>query len=191
MRVGMACLTPFEQVLGARFHHLMPQLRQLHGARAPSWAGQVTVTGAPTWAGRLVARFAGFPAEMQKAPFTLAIKAGAKEGTETWQRSFDGHELTSQIWIDEKTGQMREKIGAVMVELVPVVKVDALHIDVEAAWLLGSLRLPASLTPQSHVVIWQDEAGRYRFDIGAQIPMIGHLIRYEGWLRPAEASRFV
>lgn len=183
-------MTPFEAALGARFHHLNPQLRQLHGGRAPNWAGQVTVTAASGMLGRAIARRAGFPSEMQAAPFQISILA-QDDGSEVWHRDFDGHVLRSRLWYDAETGDLREKLGPATVVLRPQVRADTLNIHLGKTCILGRWTLPKGLALRSDIAIWQDEAGRYRFDIKASMSGIGQIIAYEGWLRPATQSRFV
>ena len=183
-------MTPFETVLGPRFHHLMPQLRQLHGARAPLWRGQVSVQTASGLLGRAIARFGGFPSAMQKAPMTIHI-APQQGGSEIWTRDFDGHVLKSTIWVDEATGDLRETIGPASFILRPQVRADTLHVHLGKTLLFGRWTLPKGLAVKSDSSIWQDEAGRYRFDIKASLSGLGQFMRYEGWLRPEMQSGFV
>jgi len=182
-------LSPFEAALGNRFHHLMPQIRQLHGARTRRWSGQVTVTAGQSRLGRWAARLAGFPPAMDREEFSLHIDDG-KSGTEVWHRAFGSRTTTSHLWWDADAGALREKVGPITYVLVPSVAEDRLILTVEDTKLLGRWALPSFLAPASHVKVWQDEAGRYRFDISAEAKLTGPLIRYQGWLRPDETGRF-
>lgn len=182
-------MSPFETALGPRFHHLMPQIRQLHGARTRCWSGQVTVTAAQGRLGRWAARLAGFPTAMDRGEFSLRIDTDAN-GAEDWRRAFGSHITTSSLWWDASAGLLREKVGPITYVLVPSVVEDRLILAVKDTKLFGRWALPSFLAPGSQVKIWQDEAGRYRFDISAFSKLTGPLIRYHGWLRPDEAGAF-
>jgi len=182
-------VSPFEAALGPRFHHLMPQIRQLHGARTRRWSGQVTVTAAPGRLGRWAARLAGFPAAMERADFSLRID-DTGQGTEVWRRVFGTRSMTSRLWWDDAAGLLRETVGPVSYVLVPSVAEDRLLLRVQDTKLFGRWTLPSFVALASQVKIWQDEAGRYRFDISAVSKFTGPLIRYHGWLRPDEAGAF-
>lgn len=181
-------MTPYETALGARFHHLMPQLRQLHGARVPEWRGQVSVTRGAGLAG-LAARLAGLPSDMDMAPCMLRIEPQA-DGSEQWTRDFGGQGLSSVLWYDADAGDLMERMGPVLCTMEAEVRADTLHLSVRRGLLYGKWPLPGGLSPNVRGVVWQDEAGRYRFDIDLELPMLGRLLRYEGWLRPARAAEF-
>lgn len=178
-------MSPFETALGERFHLLPPQVRQLHGRRTARWTGQVTVSVAPNPLARLLGKIVSFPPAMEKAPFALELTQ-SEEG-EVWRRTFDGHETTSVLQFREPD-LLVETFGPVRLVMRPSVKVDQLTCDVQAAWLFGRVSIPAALVPRSDVTVWQDEAGRYRFDIKGRYPLLGGAIRYRGWLLPAEAA---
>ena len=55
---------------------------------------------------------------------------------------------------------------------------------VERARLFGVLPLPARLFDGVRCRESQDEAGRYTFFVKARLPVLGLLVRYEGWLAP-------
>ena len=125
---------------------------------------------------------------MEKSPFKLTLETGA-DGSETWVRDFNGHKTISTIRSSEP-GQLEEIFGSTRLKLSTQVKADQLHMRVIAAALWGRISLPARLVPRSRAHVWQDEAGRYRFDIESDIPLGGRLIRYFGWLRPDAPQGF-
>jgi len=186
---GISSMTPFETVLGAQFHHLNAQIRQLHGGRAPVWRGQVSVETGRGLLSRLAARLAGLPPQMENAPFVIGIE-GHADGTETWTRQFGAHRTRSRIAAGADGTHLEESFGAVQLRLLAQVKVDALHVSVSEAHAFG-VRVPGALTPRSACNIWQDEAGRYRFDIKATLGTRTPIVRYFGWLRPDVQSAFV
>lgn len=176
--------SPFERALGAQFHRLAPQVRQLHGGRVSEWRGQVSVAHGRGGMAALARRAGGFPPAMERAPFALSVEP-SRDGAEIWIRSFDGFETRSRLWHDPQTGQLLEQFGAVTCALSPTEKLDALQIQVDGGWLWRRVPLPGPVVPRSEVSVWQDEAGRYRFDISAGLQWGGPVIHYQGWLRAA------
>ena len=55
----------------------------------------------------------------------------------------------------------------------------------EPVRLFGMLRLPASLFEGVRCREFEPEEGRYGFDVEARLPLVGRVIRYQGWLEPA------
>jgi hypothetical protein len=54
-----------------------------------------------------------------------------------------------------------------------------------ARWTCLGLPLPLLLAPRIHAREWQDEQGRFRFEVAVALPIAGDVIRYTGWLVPA------
>ena len=54
------------------------------------------------------------------------------------------------------------------------------------AWVF--LGLPRFLAPRSDTREYQDEQGRFRFDVRLSLPLIGLLAHYRGWLMPEKAG---
>ena len=52
-------------------------------------------------------------------------------------------------------------------------------------WTVFGLRLPLALAPRIEAREWQDEAGRFRFDVAVALPLAGEVVHYTGWLVPA------
>jgi hypothetical protein len=53
-------------------------------------------------------------------------------------------------------------------------------------WSLLGLRLPRFLAPRIAAREWEDEDGRFRFDVRLGFPLAGEIVHYAGWLRPVE-----
>ena len=47
---------------------------------------------------------------------------------------------------------------------------------------IGVLPLPRFLTPNTSASADVDREGRYRFDVTIELPFIGRLVGYSGWL---------
>jgi hypothetical protein len=174
----------YPHVLGPVFTDLPPLLQRLHqpGALAV-WAGQASVTRGR---GPLVAAVAGvfgFP-KAGDHPVEVRFTTGAN-GRETWARRFAGRLMRST----QEAGQGRdawlivERFGPFRFSLALDWDGTRLNI-IPRAWALGPLPLPRSLMP--HGPAWEAETdGRFRFHVEIILPLIGPVVRYDGWLLPA------
>ena len=101
------------------------------------------------------------------------------ETRETWQRDFGGAPMVSRL--REWNGRLVERLG-----LVEFVFSLGAH-DGEILWattgvrLFGVIPLPSSWFARVRCRE-RERNGRYEFLVEAALPLIGPLIRYEGWL---------
>ncbi|MCD9030625.1 DUF4166 domain-containing protein [Luteimonas sp. Y-2-2-4F] len=173
--------TLFQQLLGARFYRLPASLRALHGIRGEGlYAGRATVVRGTRPLARLCARIAGLPPGMEDVPTTVAFVADARG--ETWRRDFGGKAMQSRLW--RRGPWLCERLGPLQFRFALHARDDAIHWEVAAVRLLGVLPLPAALFSQVRCRE-RERAGRYEFRVEAAMPLIGPLVRYEGWLEPA------
>jgi len=93
--------------------------------------------------------------------------------------------MRSRVWL--RNGLLMERLGPCTFgyRLVRIGK--ELAWTVERARVFGIIPLPASMFDGVRCRESEDEAGRYRFSVEARLPVIGLLIRYEGWLQYAAA----
>jgi hypothetical protein len=125
-----------------------------------------------------LARLAGFPPEGAAVPVRLRIREGASR----WERDFDGHRMCSQQRLVEYKGQMliAERFDGqpleVWMRLEPYT--NGLRYVSVAARIWG-IPIPA---PQVKASVKGDLPGRIRTEIDIQLPLIGRLVRYRGWL---------
>lgn len=172
--------TVFQQVLGAAFFRLPESLRRLHGVRGRArWVGQATITRGQNPLARVCATIAGLPPARQDVTTTVDFDCSA-DG-ETWRRDFGGARMVSRLRC--RNGHLQERMGAVQFRF-------ALHVNEGALWwrvagvrLFGVLPLPVA--PFDGVRCREREVdGRYEFLVEADLPVLGRLARYEGWLLP-------
>ena len=76
-----------------------------------------------------------------------------------------------------------ERLGPLRFRFSLHVYDEALHWRVQRVRLLG-LPLPAGWFDGVHCREYEQD-GRYAFQVEAALPLVGMLIRYEGWLEPA------
>jgi saccharopine dehydrogenase-like NADP-dependent oxidoreductase len=156
-----------------RTAHAFDPARDLHG--------RVDVDGAQTWLARVVARAVGFPATGRDLPAAVTME---RDGDgEIWIRRFGTYEFRSILNAGDRPGALTERFGALTFDLDARADASGFTLAITRA-RLGQIRLPRVLTPQTQAAAHVDEQGRYRFDVTIEMPLIGRLVRYRGWLQP-------
>lgn len=173
--------TLFQQLLGAPFFRLPSSVRLLHSVRGHGrYAGRATIARGRNPIARLCAAIAGLPPSADNVPTTVDFHTDASG--ETWQRDFGGRPMRSRLRARDRL--LYERLGPMQFRF-------ALHVHDGAIWwqtvgvrLFGLLPLPKSWFARVRCREREHE-GRYEFLVEASLPLIGRLIRYEGWLEPA------
>ena len=176
--------TLFQTLMGASFYSLSPAVRALHNVRGRArYAGRATIERGRNPLGRLCAAAAGLPKAREDVPTTVDFDT--RPDGETWLRSFGGQRMRSRLRVDGR--HLFEQMGPVRFRF-------ALHAHDGSLWwrvggvkLLGVLPLPASWFDRVYCREGEAE-GRYTFEVEASLPLCGRLIRYEGWLEPADPA---
>ena len=172
--------TVFQQVLRAPFFNLPDSLRALHSIRGRGeYAGQVSIERGSNPLARLCGAIAGLPPAMTGAPLRVEFTADARG--ETWRRNFGGRPMTSRLKC--RKGLLCERLGPVQFRFLLHTADGAIYWNLAGVRLLGLLPLPAALFGQVQCRE-REHAGRYEFRVEATLPLLGPLIRYEGWLEP-------
>ncbi|MGG6461872.1 DUF4166 domain-containing protein [Solilutibacter silvestris] len=178
-------ITLFQRLLGAEFFHLAPAIKTLHGRRGEfRYAGIASVRRGRGLPKALLARIARLPPAMEDAP--IAIRFNASPESESWQRRFGSASMQTRL--QARDGLLKERLGPCTFAY-RLVRVDKeLAWTVERARVLGIVPLPAKLFDGVRCRESQDDAGRYCFFVEARLPVLGLLIRYEGWLEPDDGA---
>ncbi|KAF1686014.1 hypothetical protein B1992_09935 [Pseudoxanthomonas broegbernensis] len=173
--------TVFQQVLRAPFFTLPDAVRALHSIRGRgTYAGRVDIQRGTNALARLCAAVAGLPPAMRDAPLRVEFTAGAD--AETWRRDFGGHPMASRLRC--RDGLLVERLGPLQFRFALHTAGGAVYWNAVGARLFGIVPLPARLFAQVRCRERVHE-GRYQFLVEATLPLLGLLIRYEGWLQPA------
>ena len=175
-------LSPFQQALGAQFATLPDVLQQFHtntGTRV--FSGRADITHGRGAYAALAVRLAGFPPPGDDVPVTLRVTPTA--AGERWDRRFGNHLTCSDLHYEPAQNCIVERFGRVECDLSLGVTDHRLNVGVSGARLFGA-PLPTAFLPRSESAEWQDDQGRFRFDIAAYLGRDRLLIRYAGWLLP-------
>jgi hypothetical protein len=175
----------YRRLLGEAWDRLPASVRALHDLQGETRvAGRAEVDRGTGLLSRLVATVVGFPAAGGEVPVEVTFQV--RDGIETWQRRFAGQRFSStqEEGRGRSEGLVVERFGPVRVGMALVVEGDRLRLVVRR-WSLFGLPLPLALAPNGEA--WETEAeGRFRFHVEIRHPWTGLIVRYRGWLAPAE-----
>lgn len=182
---GASMPTLFQQALGAAFFWTAPCVRRLHSVHGQArYRGISRIECGANPLARLCARAAGLPSAGDAVPTTVTFDASQRG--ETWRRDFGGKQMISQLAY--RDGLLRERLGPMQFRFWLHAGEDgALWWQVVGARLFGVLPLPKGLFDGVRCRERERE-GRYEFLVEAALPLLGLIVRYEGWLEPEDAD---
>ena len=183
--------TVFETTLGKETVARLPlAVRTFHGlSGAPVWRGAADIETGGGWPGRLLRRMLGMPEAAGDIPVTVDRLSGSQQGcggTEIWTRNFAGQRFSWRLQA-QQSGCVIETFGPLSFTLDLAADTSGLEMPV-AGWRFCGIPMPRFLRPLSQAREFEDDHGRFRFDVRLSLPVLGLLIHYLGWLSPADQS---
>ncbi|MCV9963622.1 DUF4166 domain-containing protein [Pararhizobium sp. BT-229] len=179
-------LSLYERALGkASFDDLPAAIRALHDRRSEKrFTGLATVRRRYGLFGHLIGWLFGFPHTGEGIPTSVEITR-TQDG-ETWERRFGDQVLRSSLSLpaDGKPGRITESLGGVSFDIDLDARLGRLYYPVGLA-RIGRFPLPWFLTPRSDTVEHLTGDDRFYFSVKVDLPFVGHLVTYEGWLLDA------
>jgi hypothetical protein len=177
--------TPYQRVLGEAFGRLVEPVRTLHSFETIArYRGEALIKGAANPLGAIVARVFGFPRGGSDVP--VDVELTRKDGIETWTRTFGGSTLesTQEAGCGRYEGLVVERFGPTRFGMAATEEDGRLGL-VLRRWDLLGVPMPRWLMPR---VISGEHAddGRFHFLVDISLPLLGQLVRYEGWLVPRD-----
>jgi hypothetical protein len=172
--------TLFQTLLGAPFFTLPDAVRLLHSSRGRlRMAGRATIAGGANPLARLCAWIAGLPRAAEDVPVTVEFIADP--AGERWHRDFAGVRMSSRL--RARGGRLVERRGPLQFRFLLHVNDGMLFWNTVGVRLFGIVPLPSWLFADVGCCEREHE-GRYEFLVEAVLPLIGRVVRYEGWLVP-------
>ncbi len=184
--VGTIQCCVFETALGEEtMDRLPPALQTFHGlAGAPVWSGTAEIETGGGWPGRLLRRVMGMPEAGSAIPVTVTVDRPSGSGNgEIWTRNFAGQRFSSHLQL-QRPGQVSETFGPLSFDLGLAAVDGGLEMPV-TGWRCFGIPMPRFLRPLSQAREFEDDRGRFCFDVRLSLPVFGMLIHYRGWLVPA------
>ena len=179
----------YQRVLGTAWDVLALQIRQLHDVRSVhgvnAFRGLCNVQRGRNPLARLMAHLMGFPGAGDGQPLDVTLRA---EGAgERWTRSTSGRSFSSVQQAGRGAAQwlVRERFGAAFVDMALLAQGDNLRYIVRR-WGLFGIALPLWMGPRSNALETVQD-GKFNFDVEIRHPLAGLIVRYAGWLEPANA----
>ena len=180
--------TPYQRVLGSAYARLPEPVRDLHAFETrATFAGRARVAGATNPIGRLVARLFGFPRPAEDV--AIAVTLTREDGVETWIRSFaeSTFQSTQQEGSGRYAGLIVERFGPTRFGMAVIVEDGRLGLILRRWDILG-LPMPAWLMPKVTAGEHADD-GHFHFLVDIALPLLGRVVRYEGWLLRTDPAR--
>lgn len=170
----------FPNLLGAdAWRNLPGSVRGMHGdAPCVLARGEADVEGSDHLLARGLRHLLGLPPPGLRQAVEVRIE---REGTlETWTRRFALGHMRSTLHPDAQAKHLLEHLGPVTLRFALQPDAQGVEWHVNRAWVLG-VRLPVKWLGKVRSRSGERN-GRYAFDIDTQMPWIGLLVAYRGWL---------
>lgn len=166
----------YRRVLGAAFDTLPSALRDMHSIIGVGGAaGRGTVTRGSNPLARLIAAIMRFP---RAGGHDLHVLFEVADDHETWTRDFGGQRFHSRLSM--AGGRLTEAFGPMRFHFDLPVDADGLTMLLHR-WTALGVPMPLWLAPRITAREAQVD-GHFTFDVAIGFPLIGPVIRYQGWL---------
>lgn len=163
-------------------------VRAFHSQTSPAvWSGKAKITGGQNPIAKVLSLIFGFPSSGDEVPVTISIdRTIADDGqtSERWTRTF-GAKSMSSVLRHAPSGDFNESFAPFAFKIALDADQNGIAWPL-AGWKIGKLPLPRNLAPRSEAREFQDDEGRFRFDVRLSLPLVGLLAHYQGWLTPAQ-----
>lgn len=178
MKIENTRMSLYQRVLAARFSQLPTEIQRMHGPidDVRLVTGECTVESAKSWLGRFMAYLTRLP--HSDGVFPVKVQFTELDGREKWERWFGSHHMVSTQW--QNASQLMERVGVVKFTFDVSVENSELSLHIRRMSVLG-VPLPRRLFPKIIAREFARDA-RFHFDVGAWMPGVGLLVRYQGYL---------
>ena len=167
----------YARIMGADFDRLPPAVRAKHEVCGDAGAtGEGMVERGHGLAARLIGAVMRFP---PTGRYPVHVAFAEKDGVERWTRDFGGHVFGSEL--SEKRGLVVERFGPIRFAFALPADGKGLAMALRR-WSIFRIPLPRFLAPRIAAREWQEENGRFGFDVRVAMPLVGPVVRYAGWL---------
>jgi hypothetical protein len=167
---------------GAGFDGLPFAVRSMHGeSRLRVAIGRGDVEIGPGVLARLLAALLRLPRAGRDQ--ALSVQFQPEGAAERWTRRFGDRGFSSRVSAED--GLLVERIYGVAVLMRAAADAAGVTLRLTGTRLLG-IPLPVALAPRFTARISAPQC-LYRFEVSIDLPLVGRLVRYSGWLAPPRA----
>lgn len=176
---GDSTPTPlYRRVMGDAFYKLSPAVRRMHDDPWISRAcGRAKVTGSRNPIARMICRLMGFPPPSSDLPVRVTFERLGDE--EKWTRQFGRYRFQSRLHREGR--RLVESFGPLAFHFSIQVEDGSLAM-IPQGWTAFGLRMPKAMGPGG-IAREHGEGGLFTFDVPIRLPLLGEVLRYEGWLQ--------
>lgn len=175
---------PFWHVVRQKDLQIAPVVLALHaGSGKRHLVGRADIKRGTHPIARLALWVCGFPPRGRDVPLILTV-CSTQTHTD-WVRDFNGHKTLSRLWFDADRLAVQEAFGPFRLRLDLHADHGQLLIKVAGVSFCG-IPLPRWLHPISETREFENEAGKFAFDVSGHLRGFGLLIRYTGHLTPVD-----
>lgn len=171
----------YGKLLGDAWATLPSSIRNLHAfERTQTLSGRAVITRGKGILARFVASVFRFPAA---APdIDVAVTFERSSTTETWTRDFGGSIFSTNLFAGRgrRENLLCEQFGPIVFGMALVNHENRLRYVVRR-WSIFGIPLPKALAPSGESFEF-DADGRFNFHVEITAPIVGFIIRYEGYL---------
>ena len=170
----------YRRMLEKSWLDLPDSVRRMHGDTSTrKWRGRACVMRGTNPIAKLIGALFRFPRASTDVGVTVEFRRA--HGRETWIRDFDGRRFSSVQYqgCGGYDGLLCERFGPFTFGLGTVVDNGRLRLPMRR-WSLLGMRLPLWLAPRGDTFEFDDD-GTFRFHVDIGLPLIGLLVRYEGY----------
>jgi hypothetical protein len=169
----------YARAMGPAFERLPPALRAMHDVCGDAGAaGEGMVERGRGWPARLIGAIMRFP---PAGRYPVHVAFAETDGVERWTRDFGGHLFASEL--SAGGDGVAERFGPIRFAFALPSNDKGLAMELRR-WSLFHIPLPLFLAPRIAAREWQEENGRFGFDVRVSMPLVGPIVRYAGWLSP-------
>ena len=170
----------YRRLLGQRFEELPARVRELHDVTGASvWTGRADVERGRSRLSNLVATLFGLPPAGRDQALEVTFMPDG--GTELWTRALRQRGVP--------LAAVRARRPAQRAGGAEHVRVRARHLGgrhgAQAAGRALPRRAAAAVACAVVFTFESEREGRYHFEVEASLPLLGRIVRYEGWLEKA------
>jgi Domain of unknown function (DUF4166)/Saccharopine dehydrogenase NADP binding domain len=175
----------YAQILGPAWDELPAEIRAMHTIdRVRAAEGRASVERGTSILARLAAWIVGFPCAAADTPVT--VRFDAANGVETWTRTFGNETFSSRQFAGRGRWDrlLCEQFGPLTFAMA-LVREDTWLRLVLRGWSIFGVRLPMWLCLRMDAFETVED-GRFRFHVEVGHRLTGLIVRYRGWLVPAQ-----